>query len=194
MVKVFDVAAYVLARCGSMTPMKLQKLCFYSQAWSLVRDGEPLFAESFEAWRYGPVSPPLYFTHQGASTVHHPYAVGNPVGIGHASTMTIDAVLGAYGNKSPAWLSDLTHREDPWRLARGALPPEATSKVTITLDAMRLYYSTADSIERRMVMAHGQPLNPLIKYMQEFGDDDAALFDELGQLDQDPAVANLSVS
>ena len=31
---------------------------------------------------------------------------------------TVDAVLGFYGDKSPQWLSDLTHMELPWQLAR----------------------------------------------------------------------------
>ena len=44
MASVFDVAAYILHRAGTMTAMKLQKLVFYSQAWSLVWDEKPLFA------------------------------------------------------------------------------------------------------------------------------------------------------
>ena len=39
-IQVFDVAAYILEKIGSMTTMKLQKLVYYSQAWSLVWDGE----------------------------------------------------------------------------------------------------------------------------------------------------------
>lgn len=43
MANVLDVAAYVLAKRGPMTAMKLQKLVYYSQAWHLVWDEEPLF-------------------------------------------------------------------------------------------------------------------------------------------------------
>lgn len=32
MASVLDVAAYILAQQGEMTAMKLQKLCYYSQA------------------------------------------------------------------------------------------------------------------------------------------------------------------
>ena len=42
MANVDDVAAYILNRQGPMTAMKLQKLCYYSQAWHLVWDSEPL--------------------------------------------------------------------------------------------------------------------------------------------------------
>ena len=32
---VFDVAKYILSKTGSITTWKLQKLCYYSQAWAL---------------------------------------------------------------------------------------------------------------------------------------------------------------
>ena len=35
---VFDVATYILQKRGDMSCMKLQKLCYYAQAWSLVWD------------------------------------------------------------------------------------------------------------------------------------------------------------
>ena len=37
-----DVARYVLDR-HAMTAMKMQKLVYYAQAWTLARTGEPLF-------------------------------------------------------------------------------------------------------------------------------------------------------
>ena len=43
MATVFDVAAYILAKRGEMTAWKLQKLVYYSQAWSLVWDQRPIF-------------------------------------------------------------------------------------------------------------------------------------------------------
>ena len=49
-----DVAEYILKLHGPMTVMKLQKLCYYAQAWSLVWDDRPLFKERLEAWANGP--------------------------------------------------------------------------------------------------------------------------------------------
>ncbi|CUP62134.1 Uncharacterized phage-associated protein [Anaerostipes hadrus] len=43
MANVFDAAKYILERLGEMSTMKLQKLCYYAQAWSLVWDDVPLF-------------------------------------------------------------------------------------------------------------------------------------------------------
>ncbi len=49
MASVFDVAQYILEKQGEMTAIKLQKLVYYSQAWSSVWDGEPLFPEKIRA-------------------------------------------------------------------------------------------------------------------------------------------------
>ena len=62
---VFDTAEYILKKCGPMSATKLQKLCYYCQAWSLVWDEEPLFHENIEAWINGPVIPVLYQKHKG---------------------------------------------------------------------------------------------------------------------------------
>ena len=58
-VSVLDVAASILKQHGPMSTWKLQKLCYYSQAWSLVWDEEPLFSEDIQAWAHGPVIPKL---------------------------------------------------------------------------------------------------------------------------------------
>ena len=41
-----------------ITTMKLQKLCFYSQAYSLVKYNQQLFPEDFRAWKNSPVVSP----------------------------------------------------------------------------------------------------------------------------------------
>ena len=60
-----DVAAYILKRAGAMSTMKLQKLVYYSQAWSLVWDEEALFKDKICAWANGPVVPALFAAHKG---------------------------------------------------------------------------------------------------------------------------------
>ena len=53
------VAQYFLSK-ESMSHKKLQKLCYYAQAWYLANYGKPLMPNRFEAWVHGPVSPDLY--------------------------------------------------------------------------------------------------------------------------------------
>ena len=46
-----DVAAYILDKQDNGLPaMKLQKLVYYAQTWSLVWDDLPLFDDRIEAW------------------------------------------------------------------------------------------------------------------------------------------------
>ncbi len=56
-VSVESVAAYILSQHGKLSAMKLQKLVYYCQAWSLVWDEAPLFQEQIQAWANGPVVP-----------------------------------------------------------------------------------------------------------------------------------------
>ncbi|MCG7324260.1 Panacea domain-containing protein [Achromobacter sp. ACRQX] len=44
----------------SITPMKLQKLVYFANAWNLYIHDEPLVVERFYKWTYGPVVPGLY--------------------------------------------------------------------------------------------------------------------------------------
>lgn len=135
-----DVAAYILKKQGPLTAMKLQKLVYYSQAWSLVWDEKPLFREKVEAWTNGPVVPALYREHKGLFKVSS-WPKGNPAALTDTHRETIDAVLDYYGDKPSQWLSDLTHREAPWLDARKGLPPGSPGSAVITHAAMAEYYS-----------------------------------------------------
>ena len=48
MASVLCVANYILRKIGPTTTMKLQKLVYYCQAWSLAWDDKPLFDEDLK--------------------------------------------------------------------------------------------------------------------------------------------------
>lgn len=137
-----DVAAYILNAKGAMSAMKLQKLVYYSQAWSLVWDEVPLFNDRIEAWANGPVCPLLYEAHKGQFTVNPGDIVANPDALNPDQRDTVDAVLRFYGDKPGQWLSELTHAEDPWRNARRNHAPGERGSTPITHAAMAEYYSS----------------------------------------------------
>lgn len=141
MANVKDVAAYILEKLGEITTMKLQKLAYYSQAWSLVWDEEPLFPEPIEAWANGPVVPDLYEAHKGRFKLSK-LPCGNPSILNPLETETVDKVLEFYGDKSSQWLSDLTHQENPWIEAREGLSPGERGNNEITYAAMAEYYGS----------------------------------------------------
>jgi uncharacterized phage-associated protein len=135
-----DAAAYILAKKGRMTTVKLQKLVYYAQAWSLVWDEKPLFRDKIEAWASGPVVKRLYNAHRGRYNIRR-ISGGNSRVLTKTQKSTIDAVLDYYGNKSTQWLVDLTHKERPWREARGGLAPGERGNNVITHEAMAEYYN-----------------------------------------------------
>lgn len=139
MANAHDVAAYILKQRGNMSAMKLQKLVYYSQAWHLVWEEKRLFPDRIEAWANGPVVPSLYREHRGAFTVDR-WPKGDPKRLSEQQRESLDAVLGFYGPKPAVWLSELTHREAPWRDAREGLPPGARSHEEITPAAMAEFY------------------------------------------------------
>jgi uncharacterized phage-associated protein len=141
MASVHDVAAYILKKRGSMTAMKLQKLVYYSQAWGLVWDEEPLFDESIEAWANGPVVRDLYELYRGQFRVTE-NTRGEDSTLSQEQRETVKAVLDFYGKLSSQQLSDMTHREDPWRLARRGLEPGERGNREITHESMAEYYSS----------------------------------------------------
>lgn len=141
MANVFDVARYILHRQGPMTTMKLQKLVYYCQAWSLVWDEEPLFEEEIQAWASGPVVRALYDEHRGMYNIYD-IPKGDIDSLTREQRATIDIVLATYGNKSAQWLADLTHMEKPWNDARTGYEPGENCENEITKASMAEYYSS----------------------------------------------------
>ena len=141
MASVHDVAKYIIEKQGNMSAMKMQKLVYYAQAWSLVWDEVALFSESIHAWANGPVVPELYEAHRGQFSISG-WPLGDPENINEDGKETIDVVLGYYGKLNPQQLSDLTHHERPWRDARHGIPDGERGSAVISLEAMSEYYSS----------------------------------------------------
>lgn len=141
MANVFDVAAYILEQRGPMTTWKLQKLAYYAQAWSLVWDDDAIFPEEIQAWANGPVVRELYNAHRGK------FRIGvMPSGSSEKLTAeqkdTIELVLEFYGDKTPQWLSDLTHMESPWKETRSGLSDGARTDRVIPKEQIAEYYGS----------------------------------------------------
>ncbi len=147
MVTVFDVADYFLSRVeldsGSvMTHLKLQKLCYYVQAWHLVFEDNPMFEEKFQAWAHGPACPELFskFKDYRWNPIPPPDEFDSSIFSG-TEIETIEAVWEAYGQFDGKYLEDLTHQEDPWIMARGDCPPGEKCENVICWKSMKEYYT-----------------------------------------------------
>lgn len=142
MANVFDVAKYILERQGALSTWKLQKLCYYSQAWAIAWTEHELFPEDFQAWENGPVCPELYYSHRGKYMVGSADMKGSSAHLTEDQKETINTVLQHYGSWEPYELREQTHHEKPWLNARGNLPEDAPSNSLISKPSMGEYYGS----------------------------------------------------
>lgn len=140
MIAVTDVAKWFRTK-GELSHKKLQKLCYYAQAWyCALYDGSPLFGEKVEAWVHGPVIPELYRQYAGFGWTNIPKCE-EKVEFSEKEIAILEAVYNTYWRFSGDQLELLTHREDPWKNARGELQPWEPSTVEIKTADMREYYA-----------------------------------------------------
>ena len=141
-VSALDVASYILNVRGEMSAMKLQKLVYYSQAWSLVWDDEPIFSEEIQAWREGPVVKVLWDKHKGKFQVGRGDIPGDAEKLNKEQRKTVDSVVRTYGEYDGLTLSKMSHDESPWKQARLGLDDGESSSAPITHESMKAFYSS----------------------------------------------------
>lgn len=121
------LAAEDFTAIAPITPMKLQKLAYYAQGYSLALHGRPLFHEPIRAWRYGPVVEPIYYAYQryGRGAIPAPEGY-DPPRLHHDTALLLNQVYGSYGPHDAWTLSVMTHTEQPWRDTpqRAVIPTE----------------------------------------------------------------------
>lgn len=141
-VRAIDVADYILQEHGVMSAMKLQKLAYYTQAWHLVWEDKELFPEEIQAWANGPVIPDLYNRHHGSFSLAPEFFKGDTSRLTEKNKDVVHRVLKFYGDKDAQWLSDLTHMEEPWKIARVGLADGERGSSVISIESMSEYYSS----------------------------------------------------
>lgn len=58
---VYSIANFIIGTSKEVTNLKLQKMLYYLQMFTIGKYGKPLFYENIEAWTYGPVVPDAYY-------------------------------------------------------------------------------------------------------------------------------------
>jgi len=132
----------------SLTHLKLQKLVYYAQAWSLTIFNDQLFEEDFQAWTHGPVAYSLFnkFKNYGWDAIP---IIEESIDFPDHIEKLLQEVLDVYGKYGAKYLENLTHQEPPWNIARGDIPIEAASNAIISKKSMKEYYSTLQQQEKR---------------------------------------------
>lgn len=133
--KIALVARYMIQKADEVTPMVLQKLLYYAQAFFRALYGADLFVGDCQAWAYGPVYPDIYrqYSDYGWKPIDKPL----PEMTEDFSEFTtreivlMDTIVNVFGMYSGGVLSRITHNERPWMETRGDLLPNDRSADTI---------------------------------------------------------------
>ena len=142
MANVFDAADFILNNRETTTAWQLQKLCYYSKAWGVAINDNPIFPEPFEAWKNGPVCRELYYRHKGRKKIDKTmFSSLITNSLKDEDRAIIRAVMYRYGSLSGEELRTQTHSEKPWIEARGGIPEDQDSSNPIDEKVMKSFYS-----------------------------------------------------
>ena len=138
---VFGIGNLFLSK-EEMTQKKLQKLCYYAQAWCYALKGYRLEDTDFQAWIHGPVSPALW--ERFKSFGYDPIRIKGHVNINlqEEDRRLLEDVWDTYGENTGNALEALTHRELPWLEARKGYEPDERCTVVISPNTMASYYKS----------------------------------------------------
>ena len=113
--------------------LKLQKVLYLAQAYYLSKLNKPLFSDSIEAWKYGPVVPGVY--HLYKSNKNTPIIdTKDRSKLSPKDKNVLDRIWDSFGGYSAGKLVDITHADTPWKNAFSS-----QSRV-ISNNAIRNYY------------------------------------------------------
>jgi len=157
---IYQACDYIILKAGTegctLNVLKLQKLLYYTQAWSLALRGGRAFDGEFAAWIHGPVNREIYDRFKNTKMLYDVVDVDDispdfsPEAIDEALRQHIDEVLDVYNKFSGSQLETLTHNEDPWISARGGCAPTQRCENLISEDEMKAYYSKLAAVKREL--------------------------------------------
>jgi uncharacterized phage-associated protein len=143
-----DVARYLIYLASSepepdhLSHLRLQKLLYYVQGWSLAMRSKPMFEERIEAWAHGPVVRDVYanLASYGDRSIL-PDNVGPPERLTEEEMIFIQSVWEEYKKFSASSLRQMTHQEKPWLDARQGLSPIDRCEKEITKESMQTFFT-----------------------------------------------------
>lgn len=112
--KVDEIVKKYQVKPEYITNLKLQKLLYYVQAFSLLLFNKKAFNEKIIAWSYGPVVDKVYQEYKENHDSEIKTVVTNTK-LSDGLEMVVNAVIETYGEMEANKLIDFTHEEDPWK-------------------------------------------------------------------------------
>ena len=149
------VVLYCKANGLRISPLKLQKLLYYIQAWHIAKfDKENLFDELPQAWVNGPVYRSVYDQFKTSffrsEDIHYDLGTHNAedlllekikgLKVNKEQRGVLNSVLKFYAPQEEGALVLKTHADKPWNKARNGLEPFERSTNTIKIKWMYDFY------------------------------------------------------
>lgn len=142
--KIEVITRCMLHKVSDITPLALQKILYYAQAFYYTIFGVELFNDACQAWAHGPVYPDIYYKYRafGYNPIDDPMLeVDEDLNeLTNREVDFIDSVISVFGCYSGTALATLTHNEKPWIDARGNLLPGDRSVTEIPKEAIHSYF------------------------------------------------------
>lgn len=122
------------------TNLRIQKLLYFAQGWSLVKLGKPLFSEKIETWDIRPVIKSVYKNLQthGADSIMNSGDFKLSKFKKEEISLLLDVFM-KYRNDSTSCLASITHKN--WSSWYKAYHEGAGNRHEISLDEMKKYFS-----------------------------------------------------
>lgn len=134
-----EIAKWFLTK-GSMNHRKLQKLCYYAEAWYIVFNNKKLYSDTnFEGWVHGPVSSKLFSEYKHYGYLDIPEYRGDVL-IDKETAEHLEVICSTYLEYDGYQLSNFTHQEDPWIESRLGLGEFERGTKELELETIRDYY------------------------------------------------------
>jgi uncharacterized phage-associated protein len=150
MAKAYDVAKYFIRLAGAedepdpLSHLRVQKLLYYAQGWSLALRKKPLFHDKIEAWPHGPVVPNVYnhFSKYKSDVIPADKFNSSKINLTKDERELVQAVWNEYKKFSAIKLREMTHKEPPWKETRKGREAGERSTKEITQTDLKKYFLT----------------------------------------------------
>lgn len=165
--KMLQVIAYVFEELEEVTPLMLQKILYFIQGLSYAVNHRPMFYEECEAWVHGPVYREVYdmfkdFKYNPIDDARFALFESIKDQLSIEDKQIIDLVSNTFGMYSGKMLEKITHKEDPWKIARKGYSDNIISHNVLSKQLIKDYYQT---ISKKYDLSCEDGINSYIKDM-----------------------------
>lgn len=118
--KALELSKYIICKYHDssfegITPLKLQKLLYYTYVWGIVSN-QKVLNDSFYKWQHGPVNPEVYHQYKDFGNSEISFDLDDcTTSLSYKDKEFVDFIVSNYAKFSALTLSAMTHQDKPWK-------------------------------------------------------------------------------